>query len=56
MAERRAEKKEAEEARTETGEYTVSTAGTDINDITQKAMAALSGTSAPTEASFDIKA
>lgn len=56
MAERRAEKKEAEEARTETGGYTVSATGTDIKDVTQKVTAASSGTSAPTEASFDIKA
>ena len=56
MAERRAEKKAAEEARTETGEYTVSTAGTDIKAVTEKVIAASLGTSAPTGASFDIKA
>ena len=55
-AERRAEKKAAEEARTETGEYTVSATGTDIKAVTQKVMAASLGTSAPTGASFDIKA
>ena len=56
MAERRAEKKAAEEARTETGEYTVSATGTDIKAVTEKVIAATSGTSAPTGASFDIKA
>ena len=55
-AERRAEKKAAEEARTETGEYTVSATGTDIKAVTQKVIAAVSGTSAPTGASLDIKA
>ena len=55
-AERRAEKKAAEEARTETGEYTVSATGTDIKAVTEKVIAAMSGTSAPTGASFDIKA
>ena len=55
-AERRAEKKAAEEARTETGEYTISVTGTDIKDVTQKVVAASLGTSAPTGASFDIKA
>ncbi|MCM1541766.1 MAG: hypothetical protein NC121_10945 [Blautia sp.] len=55
-AERRAEKKAAEEARTETGEYTVSATGTDIKDVTQKVIAVSLGTSAPTGASFDIKA
>ena len=48
MAERRAEKKAAEEARTETGEYTVSATGTDIKAVTEKVIAATSGTSAPT--------
>ena len=56
MAERRAEKKAAEEARAETGEYTVSATGTDIKAVTQKVIAATLGTSAPTGASFDIKA
>lgn len=55
-AERRAEKKIAEEARTETGEYTVSATGMDIKAVTEKVIAATSGTSAPTGASFDIKA
>ena len=55
-AERRAEKKAAEEARTETGEYTISATGTDIKAVTQKVIAAAFGTSAPTGASFDIKA
>lgn len=55
-AERRAEKKAAEEARTETGEYTINVTGTDINAVTEKVIAAASGTSAPTGASFDIKA
>lgn len=56
VAERRAEKKAAEEARTETGEYTVSAAGTDAKAVTQKVIAVSLGTSAPTAASFDIKA
>ena len=56
MAERRAEKKAAEEERTETGEYTVSATGTDIKAVTEKVIAATSGTSTPTGASFDIKA
>ena len=55
-AERRAEKKAAEEAGTETGEYTVSATGTDIKAVTQKIIAVSLGTSAPTGASFDIKA
>ena len=55
-AERRAEKKAANEARTEMGEYTVSATGTDIKAVTEKVIAATSGTSAPTGASFDIKA
>ncbi len=55
-AERRAEKKAAEEARTETGDFTVSATGTDIKAVTQNVIAASLGTSAPTEASFDIKA
>ena len=55
-AERRAEKKAANEARTEMGEYTVSATGTDIKAVTEKIIAATSGTSAPTGASFDIKA
>lgn len=55
-SERRAEKKTAKEARTETGEYTINFTGTDIKDVTQKVIAAMSGTSAPTGANFDIKA
>ena len=55
-AERRAEKKAANEARTETGKYTISVTGTDIKAVTEKIIAATSGTSAPTGASFDIKA
>lgn len=55
-AERRAEKKAAKEAGNETGEYTISATGTDIKAVTQKAIAAALGTSAPAGASFDIKA
>ena len=55
-AERRAEKKAAGEARKETGEYTINATGTDIKAVTQKVIAATLGTSAPTGASFDIKA
>lgn len=55
-AERRAEKKAAEEASTETGDYTVSATGMDIKAVTQSVIAASLGTSAPTGASFDIKA
>ena len=54
--ERRAEKKAAGEARKETGEYTINATGTDIKAVTQKVIAATLGTSAPTGASFDIKA
>ena len=54
--ERRAERKTVEEAGNETGEYTISVTGTDIKDVTQKVVAASLGTSAPTGASFDIKA
>ena len=54
--ERRAEKKAAGEARKETGEYTINATGTDIKAVTEKVIAATSGTSAPTGASFDIKA
>ena len=54
--ERQAERKAAEEAGNETGEYTISVTGTDIKDVTQKVVAASLGTSAPTGASFDIKA
>lgn len=61
-AEKQAEKKAVEEAGNETGEYTVSATGTDIKAVTQKVIAAVSGTSvptgtsAPTGAGFDIKA
>ncbi len=56
VAERQAEKKAAEEAGKETGEYTVSVTGMDIKAVTQKVIAAASGTSVPIGASFDIKA
>ena len=55
-AKRRAEKKAEEEARTETGEYTVSATGTGIKAVTQKVIDASLGASAPTAASFDINA
>ena len=55
-AEKQAEKKAVEEAGNETGEYTISVTGTDIKAVTQKVIAAASGTSAPIGASFDIKA
>jgi len=55
-AERRAERNAANEARIETGEYTISATGTDIKAITQSIVSAPLGTSAPTGASFDIKA
>ena len=55
-AERREEKKTAEEAKKESGKYTINAAGTDINAVTQNIIAAFSGTSAPTGASFDRKA
>ena len=55
-AERQAEKKAVEEAGNETGEYTISVTGTDIKAVAEKVIAASSGTSAPTGASFDIKA
>ena len=54
--ERQAEKKAVEEAWDETGEYTISVTSTDIKAVTQKVIAAASGTSALTVASFDIKA
>ena len=58
-AKRRAEKKEqleklAEDRGAET--FTISATGTDVKNITQNLLAAVSGTSAPTGASFDIKA
>ena len=49
-AERRAEKKEMAEA------FTVSVTGTDVKSVTQNLIATISGTSASTGASFDIKA
>ena len=55
-AERQAEKKAVEEAGNETGEYTISVTGTDIKAVAEKVIAASSGTSVPTGASFDIKA
>lgn len=39
----------------EAGTFTVSTAGTDVKSVTQSLIAAVSGTSTPTGASFDIK-
>ena len=39
----------------EAGTFTVSAVGTDVKNVTQSLMAAVSGTSAPTGASFDIK-
>ncbi|MCM1047659.1 MAG: hypothetical protein NC433_04455 [Clostridiales bacterium] len=53
---KRAEKKAAEEAGTDIEEYTVSATGTDIKAVTQKIIAASLGISAPTGASFDLKA
>ena len=50
-AERRAERKDRME-----GTFTVSATGTDVKSVTQSLVATLSGTSAPTGASFDIKA
>ena len=55
-AKRRAKKKAAEEAGNKTSEYAVSATGTDIKAVTQQIIAAGSGTSVPTGASFDIKA
>ena len=58
-AERRAERKAQMEKLTEgreTGAFTVSATGTDVKSVTQSLVATLSGTSAPTGASFDIKA
>ena len=49
-AERRAEKKEMAEA------FTVSATGADVKSVTQNLIATISGTSASTGASFDIKA
>ncbi|RKJ51385.1 hypothetical protein D7X25_16950 [bacterium 1XD42-8] len=55
-AKRRAKKKAAEEAGNKTSEYAVSATGTDLKAVTQQIIAAGSGTSVPTGASFDIKA
>lgn len=54
-AERRTEKKAAEEAGSKTGEYTIRVTGTDVKTASQQIIAASFGTSAPTEANFDIK-
>ena len=40
----------------EAGTFTVSAAGTDVKSVTQSIISKVSGTSAPTGASFDIKA
>ena len=50
-AERRAERKELME-----GTYKVSATGMDMKSVTQNLIAAVSGTSSPTGASFDLKA
>jgi len=50
-AERRTERKEQME-----GTYKVSVTGTDVKSVIQNIVAAVSGTSSPTGASFDIKA
>ena len=50
-AERQAERKEQME-----GTYKVSATGADVKSVTQNIVAAVSGTSSPTGASFDIKA
>ena len=58
-AKRRAERKEQMDKLTEDEEaelFTISTNGTDIKSVTQNLIAAVFGTSAPTGASFDIKA
>ena len=55
-AERQAEKKEVGDAGNEMGEYTISVTGMDIRAVTEKMIAAVSGISVPTGASFDIKA
>ena len=44
------------EAGNEMGEYTISVTGMDIGAVTEKIIAAVSGISVPTGASFDIKA
>ncbi|MDE6918393.1 MAG: hypothetical protein K2P89_00605, partial [Lachnospiraceae bacterium] len=55
-AERQAEKKEVGDAGNEMSEYTISVTGMDIRAVTEKMIAAVSGISVPTGASFDIKA
>lgn len=58
-AKRSAARKEQIEKLTEgkeEGTFTVSAAGTDVKSITQSIISKVSGTSAPTGASFDIKA
>ena len=56
VAKRRAEKKAQLEKLTEDETFTISATGTDVKSVTQNLLAAVSGTSAPTGASFDIKA
>ena len=41
---------------TEDETFTISATGTDVKSVMQNLLAAVSGTSAPTGASFDIKA
>lgn len=55
-AEERAEKRAAEEVRIESGEYTISATGTDVKAVTQSAVSAALGASAPMGVSFDVKA
>ena len=58
-AKRRAEKKEQLEKLTEDSgaeTFTISATGTDVKSVTQNLLAAVSGTSVSTGASFDIKA
>ena len=58
-AKRRAEKKAQLEKLTEDREdetFTISATGNDVKSVAQNLLAAVSGTSAPTGASFDIKA
>ncbi len=54
-AKKRAEKKAANEV-TEKGEYTVSATGSDVKNVTEKAMTASMGTFASTRARLDVKA
>lgn len=55
-AEERAEKRAAEEVRIESGEYTIGATGTDVKAVTQSAVSAALGASAPMGVSFDVKA